>query len=68
MTTTTTTIEARNPITIERIETRDFIAYEVSDCNECYVVARLNNAQLHALLERDSMLWDAGKHSSLLAA
>lgn len=67
-TTTTTTIEARNPITIDRIEARDFIAYEVRDSEECYVVARLSPAQLHALLERDSRLWQAGRYATQLAA
>lgn len=68
MQTTTTTIEARNPVTIDRIETDGFIAYEVRDCNECYVVARLSVAQLHALLERDAHLWQAGQLASKLAA
>lgn len=66
--TTITTIEGANPITIGRIETRDFVAYEIRDLQECYVVARLSASQLHVLLERDAMLWDAGQRATKIAA
>lgn len=66
--TSTTTIEGAIPVTIERIVTAEFIAFEIRDSEECYVVARMSSAQLHALLARDGKLWASGRHASALKA